>query len=377
MAAEDAVVDVMMKIVMTGVDVGLKISGAGAKAIGLSMYALAKSIREKQLSGKKLTPGEVAFTNLIKSGEEIHSVWINKDELENFSQIAKKIGISFVAIQNGDELSKGKGFIHKLENGDKIEFADEFKDKVSISYRCSDEVRMAHILQMFNTFNPSMTVVNDNEKEVADIKDEVEEFIKENGVENEYPPEVADYEEVKNEQSRASEINSMNPESETINPLQTVSAESSKEAEQTALCFTFFGWNEMPTKEEFINSYKKYVLSNNINVEEPNFVTALYEQGCKVIDKNASQVPECFAFFQFKEQPTVEELKSAYNKVIRSRGSDDVKTNDMYKAALNKLEKSESVRTTLQAKKELRNINESGKEVLEKVAEKTQGITRH
>lgn len=370
MAAEDAVVDVMMKLVMTGVDVGLKISGAGAKALGVSLYALAKSIRDKQASGKTLSPGEVAFTNLIKSGEEIHSVWLNKSELDNFSQIAKKLGISFVAIQNGDELTKSKNFINK--NSDKIEFTDEFKDKVSISYRSSDEVRMAHILQMFNTFNPSV-IENAEEQSVnVEIKDEIEEFIKDNGVENELPPEIVDYEEVKmTEQSQALNNGLMNQGQETIN-LKQKDLEYSDG--QVPLCFTFFEFDSVPNKSELSQAYNTYVLKNDINIDEPNFVTALYEQGCKFIDKSEPAL-DCFKYFGLSNGSTVDELKASYNEKLSGKANVGTAT-EMYKKALGILEQSESVRTTLQAKKELRNVAETGRDSIEKVAQITQEITR-
>lgn len=55
MAAEDQVVDmlasVVTKLAVAGVDVALKISGTGAKAIALSFYSLGKTINRKIKEG--------------------------------------------------------------------------------------------------------------------------------------------------------------------------------------------------------------------------------------------------------------------------------------------------------------------------------------
>lgn len=329
MAAEDQAVDMLFNVVtrlaIAGTEIGLKITGAGARAIGLSFYSLGKIINEKIKAGKYLSPGEKAFTDLVKSGEEIHSIWIDKKYLSNFSQIAKQLGIPFVAIQNGDEIKKGHGFLHKSK--DSISFEETYKDKVSISYRASDEVRMAHILEMFDTYNKSETLVENQPEKVEEMKDEVEEFIKENEVKVELPPEVVASEEVKNNQEKVSEndLKKQNKENQSSN----------------LLCFEQFGFEKIPTKAEFDAAYIKYTKEHQINTSESNYITALYEQGCECISKlneqknisinpkenkhtesnihNVSAKPEldeCYKFFGFEEKPTVYELREAYDKMV-------------------------------------------------------------
>lgn len=359
MAAEDAVVDgmlqVLMKLVVMGTDVGLKITGAGAKAIGVSFYALAKHIAAKRQSGKALTPGEIQFEKLIKSGEEIHSIWLPKDDLKNFSQIAKQMGVTFTAIKNGDELAKAHKFLsHKDKNGETVEFAEHFKDMVSISYLASDEVRMAHILEMFNTFNKSETVVESPIKEKESFVDEVEEFMKENGVEVERPPEVVEAEEVNQQKSQASEKDLISTDGEIKQ------AENSGSVIQ--ICFEEFGFDKQPTQAEYDNAYIKRITESGINPAEPNYITALYEQGSKIIknlvtqkvplemsdpiprsethkievkEKAKESVPECFTFFGFDEVPTVDELKKAYTSFIEKNGKTEGSNivDNMYQAA--------------------------------------------
>lgn len=330
MAAEDQVVDmlasVVTKLAVAGVDVALKISGTGAKAIALSFYSLGKTINRKIKEGKQLSPGEKSFTDLIKSGDEIHSVWIDKKYLTNFAQISKELGIPYVVIQNGDEIKNGKGFLNKGK--DNLVFEEAYKDKVSISYRASDEVRMAHILEMFDTFNKSETVVETDPKKVSEVKDDVEEFIKDNGVNVEIPPEAIASEEVKNnEQAKVSE-----------NGLK----KQNKENSGILLCFEQFGFDKVPSRAEFDSAYKEYVEKNSININEPNFITALYEQGCECIAKTENDlkksevksvnspvkanfnekikpdVDEAYKFFGFDKVPTVYELRQAYENMINN-----------------------------------------------------------
>ncbi len=454
MAAEDAVVDMLFtiatRIMVSGAELGLKITGTGAKAIAVSFYALGKSIFEKEKSGKKLTAGENAYKDLMKCGEEIHSVWISKDDLKNFAQIAKQLGVSFVAIKNGDELDKSHKFLsHKDKDGNAIEFVEAYKDMVSISYRASDEIRMAHILEMFNNFNKSETTVDDKVTEKETVKDDVEEFMKENGVKVERPPEVVEAEEVNKEKSQVSEKDL---------PTSNEEIKDRHYGSETQLCFEHFGFDKPPTQAEYDNAYIKYITDNGINPAEPNYTTALYEQGSKIIanqitkqeitvdrgkpepiifDKSnlkprvAENVPECFAFFGFKEIPPVQELKKAYIEYVakngKTAGSNIVdnmyeaaadlinKPNEenlkfcyeffgfdhkptkseldaaykaydanstsastlakgVYENALKYMERSNSVRETLQAKQELNKIKENA---ADKVVDKAKNITKN
>ena len=399
MAAEDAVVDSILRLTSTvlveGTKLGFTVAGYGFKAIGVTYYALAQAIARKRERGEKLTGGEVTFEKMMKSGEDIHAVWIKKDDLKNVSTIAQQLGISFFAVQNGDELQKSKGFLSRLgkEADEVITFSDNYSDMVSISYRASDEVRMAHILEMFDTFDPSQITVDDpteksengvvNDVVEADI-DEVEEFMAANGVEVEIPPEVVEYKEV-----NQNELTQTTNEPASEKNLQPLNEKANKTAQSTGnkLCFEQFGFDQMPTKAEFDAAYIKYITENNINPNEPNIINAFYEQGCKLIsgevkgqvlitspeiESIVSQaakakdavLPECYQFFGFDKTPTVKELKQAFQKM----GEVDSKTaNEMYNAALKLMEKSPSVRETLQAKQELHTLREAGSE---KAAEK-------
>lgn len=72
---------------------GLKIAGDLAKQILLI-------ILEKQKESQKSKTGIVALKTLLKSGEELQTVKINKSNLENFKQRAKELGITFAGISS-------------------------------------------------------------------------------------------------------------------------------------------------------------------------------------------------------------------------------------------------------------------------------------
>lgn len=443
MAAEEAVVETVARITtmiaLEGVKLGLKITGSGLKGTAVMLYGIARRIAEKEKSGKALTPGEVTCKKLLTSGEEIHSFWISKDDLVSFSQIAKKLGITFAAAKDGDAIEKSKQFL-KGSADENINFKENYKDKVFISYKASDEIRMQHILEMFDYSNLAAIVKEDISKDEKPI-DEVEHFMKENGVEVELPPEVIDsYEEVKeNDKSKnaseaASEKGSSATETETNSKTQT-------SGEKAALCFEQFGFNNVPSKNDYNAAYIDYIKENKINTSEPNYITALYEQGCKLIDgtikkepptlttvsksktqnvskteKAATEVAECFKFFGLNKTPSVQELKNAYTDFIKNNdktGGSNIVDNmynaaidlidkpnkdglkfcyeffgfkgtptkselenayknyvgdsldvpsiakSVYENALEYMQKSESVRQTLQAKKELHNLHNS------------------
>ena len=408
MAAEDVVVDSILRLTSTvlveGTKLGFTVAGYGFKAIGVTYYALAQSISRKRERGEKLTGGEVTFEKMMKSGEDIHAVWIKKDDLKNISTIAQQLGISFFAVQNGDELQKSKGFLSRLGKGadEVITFSDNYSDMVSISYRASDEVRMAHILEMFDTFDPSQITVADptektengvvNDVVEADI-DEVEEFIASNGVEVEIPPEVVEYKEV-----NQNELTQTTNEPASVKNLQPLNEKTNKAAQATGnkLCFEQFGFNQMPTKAEFDAAYIKYITDNNINPNEPNIINAFYEQGCKLISGEVkgqvlitspeiesivaakapeATLPECYQYFGFDKTPSVKELKQAFKNM---EGNDSKTKKKMYSDALKLMEKSQSVRETLQAKQELHSLREAGSEKsAEKVLEVDKNIEQN
>lgn len=383
MAAEDAVVDTLTsittKLLIAGTEIGLKITGAGARAIGVSFYALAKAISNKRSQGKTLTPGEVEFESMMQSGEEIHSIWLKDVDLNNFSQIAKQMGIPFVAIKNGDELEKTHGFLHHHTTGNAIEFAEDYKDKVSISYRVSDEVRIAHILEMFNTFDKSETTTVDPEIVAKEeFKDEVEQFIEENGVQVERPPEVLAAKEVNTQKfDQVSEKSS------------TVSADEELD-NVPLLCFSEFGFESKPSQAEYDAAYIKRLTDAGINPSEPNYFTSLYEQGSKIIGgeitptisfqssrageelarniwkdniaaRSESFIPEGFRYFGFEKTPSVDELKKSYSDYISQNAGHDVPAKAAYESALNEIEKGKSIREKLKAKQELHTLKKADK----------------
>lgn len=358
MAAEDAVVDMIFnvatRLLISGTEVGLKVVGEGAKAIGITFYSLAKTIAEKERTGKKLTAGENAFKNLITCGEEIHSIWLKESDLENFKQLTTQMEVPYVAIKNGDELEKSHKFLKKKDKSNKlVEFADDYKDKVSISFRASDDVRMAHIIEMFDTFNHAKTTM-EKEKTVDKIEqkvDEIEKFIKESGVKFENPPQVIDSKEVEKKQSKVVSENDLK-----ISAKNQISMDCYENSKFDS--FKIFGFkNDKNLNVQNLNvGYNKFIKDNS-NVSGKDIIEAMYNASNLLLENPSdNKVHFCYEFFGFNYKPTTEELNVAYKEKLEKNITIKDVADIAYKDALKKLEGNKSVRTKLQAKKELNNI---------------------
>ena len=75
----------IVRLSLEGVEVAAKISGNGAKNIGLLLYA---TLKEEQK-----TKGKARLTSMLKSGKELKVFTIRQEDLKKFSQEAKRYGV--------------------------------------------------------------------------------------------------------------------------------------------------------------------------------------------------------------------------------------------------------------------------------------------
>ena len=82
----------IVRLSLEGVEVAAKISGNGAKNIGLLLYA---TLKEEQK-----TKGKARLTSMLKSGKELKVFTIRQEDLKKFSQEAKRYGVLYCVLKD-------------------------------------------------------------------------------------------------------------------------------------------------------------------------------------------------------------------------------------------------------------------------------------
>lgn len=80
----------VVRISLEGMEVALKIAGAGAKNIAVMVYTIMKD--------KQQTKGKTRLTNMLKTGKPLKIFTIRAEDLKKFSQEAKKYGVLYCAL---------------------------------------------------------------------------------------------------------------------------------------------------------------------------------------------------------------------------------------------------------------------------------------
>ena len=80
----------VVRISLEGMEVELKIAGAGAKNIAVMVYTIMKD--------KQQTKGKTRLTNMLKTGKPLKIFTIRAEDLKKFSQEAKKYGVLYCAL---------------------------------------------------------------------------------------------------------------------------------------------------------------------------------------------------------------------------------------------------------------------------------------
>lgn len=82
--------EVIVKLSLDGMEVALKIAGAGAKNIAVMLYTIMKD--------KQQTKGKIRLKNMLKTGKSLKIFSIRAEDIKKFSQEAKKYGIRYCAL---------------------------------------------------------------------------------------------------------------------------------------------------------------------------------------------------------------------------------------------------------------------------------------
>lgn len=126
----------IVKLSLEGIEVALKIAGAGAKNIAIMLYTIMKDNQQ--------TKGKTRLTNMLKTGKPLKIFTIRAEDLKKFSQEAKKYGVLYCALAD--------------KKNSKID------GMVDIMVREEDASKMNRIAQRFK-FRDVASIERDLEKE--------------------------------------------------------------------------------------------------------------------------------------------------------------------------------------------------------------------
>ncbi len=105
----------IVRLSLEGVEVAAKISGNGAKNIGLLLYA---TLKEEQR-----TKGKARLTSMLKSGKELKVFTIRQEDLKKFSQEAKRYGVLYCVLKdkNNPDPNAAVDVIARADDASKIQ----------------------------------------------------------------------------------------------------------------------------------------------------------------------------------------------------------------------------------------------------------------
>jgi len=104
--------DQVVSMSLQGLKVVAEISGAGAKNVAACLYAVLKE--------QKKTKGKTRLESMLRSGKELKVFAVKNDDLERFTQEAKRYGILFCALRGKNDTDGMCDIMVRTEDASKI-----------------------------------------------------------------------------------------------------------------------------------------------------------------------------------------------------------------------------------------------------------------
>ena len=112
----------VVRLSLEGMEVAARITGNGAKNIGLLLYATLKQ--------EQKTKGKARLTSMLKSGKELKVFSVQQKDLKQFSQEAKRYGVLYCVLKDKNNTSEKAmvDVIARAEDASKIQrITERFK----------------------------------------------------------------------------------------------------------------------------------------------------------------------------------------------------------------------------------------------------------
>lgn len=112
MNSEAAAADQVVNMSLKGIEVIAKISGEGAKNLATYLYAV--------LTDQKKTRGKIRLEGLLRSGKELKVFAVRNEDLQKFTQEAKRYGILYCALRDKKDTDGMCDIMVRAEDAAKI-----------------------------------------------------------------------------------------------------------------------------------------------------------------------------------------------------------------------------------------------------------------
>ncbi len=104
--------DQIVNMSLRGIEVLAKIGGAGAKNLAVYLYAI--------LKGQKKTKGKARLEGLLRSGKELKVFAVKNEDLQKFTQEAKRYGVLYCALRDKKSIDGMCDIMVRVEDASKI-----------------------------------------------------------------------------------------------------------------------------------------------------------------------------------------------------------------------------------------------------------------
>ena len=163
----------VVRLSLEGVEVAARITGNGAKNIGLLLYATLKQ--------EQKTKGKARLTSMLKSGKELKVFTIRQEDLKKFSQEAKRYGVLYCVLKdrNNPDPKAAVDVIARAEDASKISRITERFDLATVdqgtvvgSIQREKEARFPKDQQKEKVPDPTLAKTDRGPLSVPDLKQE-------------------------------------------------------------------------------------------------------------------------------------------------------------------------------------------------------------
>ncbi|OCZ54275.1 PcfB family protein [Dehalobacter sp. TeCB1] len=132
--------DQMVNMSLKGIEVVAKISGEGAKNLATYLYAVLKD--------QKKTKGKTRLEGLLRSGKELKVFAVRNEDLQKFSQEAKRYGVLYCVLRDKKNLDGMCDIMVRAEDASKINrIVERFKLATVDTARIKSEIEKAKAIR--------------------------------------------------------------------------------------------------------------------------------------------------------------------------------------------------------------------------------------